>query len=61
MSQLSDYLVCSRTLIEKWAAALEQQDEHLLLMIEAELPRFITLKNLGFDVVNILARCVDGG
>jgi hypothetical protein len=60
MSQLFDYFVCSRPTMEGWADALEQQDEELQQRIESEMPRFLTLKNLGQDEFNILARCVEG-
>lgn len=61
MSQLFDYFVCSRSLIDKWADALEQQDEARQEKIEAKMPRMATLKNLGQDDFNLLARSVDGG
>lgn len=60
MSQLFDYFACSRPTIERWADALEQQDEELQQKIESEMPRFVTLKNLGQDELHILARCVKG-
>lgn len=60
MSQLFDYFVCPRTLIDQWADALEQQDEALQEKIEAKMPRVVTLKNLGPDDFNLLARCVEG-
>lgn len=60
MSQLFDYFVCSRPMIERWDDALEQQDEELQQKIESEMPRFLNLKNLGQDEFNILARCVEG-
>src|SRR5262245_5438980 len=60
MSQLFDYFACSRPLIERWADALEQQDEDLQGQIEAEMPRSLPLKNLGDDDVNILAWCARG-
>jgi hypothetical protein len=60
VSQLIDYFVCSRALATKWAEAMEQQDEALQSDIEAKMPCFVTLKNLGQDEVNILAACVEG-
>jgi hypothetical protein len=59
MSQLFDYFVCSRPTIDRWADALEHQDEELQQKIESEMPRFVTLKNLGQDEFNILAQCVE--
>ena len=60
MSQLFDYFVCSESLIERWADALAEQDEDLQQKIESEMPRFVTLKNIGQDDFNILARCAEG-
>jgi hypothetical protein len=60
MSQLFDYFVCARALIDKWADALEQRDESLQQKIEAEMPRFLTLKNLSDGDVSILAACTKG-
>lgn len=57
MSQLFDYFVCSRPAIERWADALEQQDEDVQKDIEDEMPRFLCLKNVGQDEFNILAAC----
>jgi len=39
---------------------MEQQDEELQQMIEAEMPQFVTIKNLGQDEFNILAGCAEG-
>jgi hypothetical protein len=47
-------------MIEKWAEALDQQDEDLQQQVESAMPRFVTLKNLGAEEFNILARCVEG-
>ena len=60
MSQFFDYFVCSRPVIERWADALEQQDEDLQETIEDEMARSIGLKNVGQDEFNILAHCVAG-
>jgi hypothetical protein len=60
MSQLFDYFVCSRPLIDRWADALEQQDEDLQQQIEAEMPRFVSLNNLGQEDFNMLALCAFG-
>ncbi len=42
MSQLFDYFVCSRSLIDKWADALEQLDEALQEQIESEMPQMVS-------------------
>ncbi|MBX9677124.1 MAG: hypothetical protein K2X38_00070 [Gemmataceae bacterium] len=63
MSQLFDYFVCSRSTIENWADAMEQQDEDEQARIESEMSGFVTLEHIGQDEFNILAQCVeeDGG
>jgi hypothetical protein len=60
MSQLFDYFVCLVAVIERWAAALGEQDEDRQQQIEAEMPRLVALKNLGQDDFNLLARVVAG-
>jgi uncharacterized protein with GYD domain len=60
MSQLYDYFACSRALIERWADALEQQDEAQQHEAEAKMPRLLTLKNIRQDAFNLLAECVGG-
>jgi hypothetical protein len=60
MSQNFDYFVCSRPMIERWADAPERGDEDLQQAIQAEMPRFLSLKDVGQTEYNILARCVDG-
>ena len=60
MSQLFDYFVCSRPIIERWADAVEQQDDELQQTIESQMPRLLTLRNIGPDEFNILAQCVEG-
>jgi hypothetical protein len=60
VSQIFDYFVCERGLIERWADALEQRNEALQQKFEAEMPRFITLKNVGQQEFGMLARCAAG-
>ncbi len=60
MSQLFDYFVCSRSMIRKWAAAMEEQDEELQQRIESKMPRLHTLDGIGQDEFNILAGCAEG-
>jgi len=59
MAQLFDYFVASRPMIERWADAVQQQDEQLQHQIEGGMPRLLTLKDLGQDEFNILARCAE--
>lgn len=61
MSQLFDYFVCSRPLIDEWVEALEQGDEELQAKVEGRMPRMRTLKNLGNDELAILASCTEAG
>lgn len=61
MSQIFDYFVCSRSLIDQWAKALASGDKAQQAKIEAKMPKFLTLRNLGQDEFNILAWCVQGG
>jgi transposase-like protein len=61
LGDIFDYFVCPLPIIERWADALAQQDEELQQKIEAEMPRFVTLKNLGQDDFNMLSQCVEGG
>lgn len=57
MSQLFDYFVCSRPEIDRWAAALEEQDDDLQETIEKKMLHVAHFRNLGQDDVNILAEC----
>jgi hypothetical protein len=61
MSQLFVYFVCPQAAIERWAEALARRDEDLRRKIESDMDRVVTLKNLGQDDFNLLARCVAGG
>ena len=60
MSQIFDFLVCPRPLIEQWADALSRQDEDVQHAAEAKMSRVVTLRNLGQDEFNILAYCILG-